>query len=284
MDIQMPEMDGLEATRQIRESDWGRTLPIIAMTAAAFDHDRKTSQQAGMNAHVSKPIDTDVLLNVLLQWIPGRSPDVAEASAAVQAPQSTAVLPLQIEGIDLRNALNRLAHDRALLVRLIRGFARDFGDWESRLRAALADDDLQSAVRLAHTLKGAAGNIGATQLQTTAGHLEAALAHGNTDAVDESIDALTQLLITINNALPPQQTPQQTGCFDAGKALSDLEQIENLLKHHRLVSATLLKALASHLGNEACHTLVSDLEHHIDPFDMSAALATASKLRARLIK
>ena len=284
MDIQMPEMDGLEATRQIRASDWGRTLPIIAMTAAAFDHDRKTSEQAGMNAHISKPIDTSVLLNVLLQWIPARPSAVAEAAVAAQTPQGTAALPLQIEGIDLRDALNRLAHDRALLVRLIRGFVRDFGDWASRLRAALANDDLQSAVRLAHTLKGAAGNIGATQLQSTAGQLEAALAHGNTDAADESIDALTKLLLTISNALPPQHTQQQTACVDAAKALADLEQIDELLKRHRLVSAPLLKTLASHLGDEACHALMSDLVRHIDTFDMPAALATTSELRARLIE
>ena len=284
MDIQMPEMDGLEATRQIRNSNWGRTLPIIAMTAAAFDHDRKTSQEAGMNAHVTKPIDTGVLLSVLLQWIPARPSAIAEAAAAAQTPPGAAVLPMKIEGIDLSAALSRLAHDRALLVRLIRGFVRDFGDWESRFRAALADNDPQSAVRLAHTLKGAAGNIGATQLQSTAGRLEAALANGNTDAADESIDALTKLLLTISNALPPPRTQQQTGCFDAAKALADLDQIDELLKRHRLISDPLIKTLASHLGNDACHTLLSDLVRHIDTFDMSAALATTSKLRARLIE
>ncbi|AWI79627.1 hypothetical protein CEW87_09725 [Parazoarcus communis] len=282
MDIQMPEMDGLEATRQIRASDWGRTLPIIAMTAAAFDHDRKASEQSGMNAHISKPIDTLVLLKVLLQWVPARPPATAAAAAPAQTPAATAALPMHMDGFDFKAALNRLAHDRALLVRLIRGFSRDFADWAQRFRAALADGDLSTAVRLAHTLKGAAGNVGATQLQTTAGQLEVALAQGDADAADRTIDMLTKLLATIDGTLPAQHAPQQVACANPEKALSDLDHIDELLRRNRLVPEPLLKTLASHLGHDAHHALLSGLLRQIDNFDIAAALITTSELRARL--
>lgn len=282
MDIQMPEVDGLEATRQIRASDWGRTLPIIAMTAAAFDHDRKASEQAGMNAHISKPIDTLVLLKVLLQWIPARPPSIAEATEAAQTPAATAMLPMQIDGLDFRAALNRLAQDKALLMRLIRGFSRDFADWPQRLRTALADNDLQAAVRLAHTLKGAAGNVGATQLQTAAEDLELGLAHGDAGATDRTTDMLTTLLATIDGALPVQHAPKQAAHSSPEKALSDLDQIDDLLKRSRLVPEPLLKTLASHLDHDAHHALLSELLRRIDSFDIAAALVTTGELRHRL--
>ncbi|MHB8956727.1 MAG: response regulator [Pirellulaceae bacterium] len=180
MDIQMPEMDGLQASTELRQDAQFAELPIIAMTAHAMSGDREQSLKAGMNDHVNKPIDPDALFTVLLRWIRpgerkaaiGTSPSRPHLAASYEAAQPFAgALP----GIDRATGLMRVAGNEALYHKLLLDFHRNYADTVDRVRTALAESQSTDAERLVHTLKGVAGNIGAMDLHRAVEELDSAL-------------------------------------------------------------------------------------------------------------
>jgi two-component system sensor histidine kinase/response regulator len=160
MDVQMPQMDGLEATRRIRALPDAGALPIIAMTAAARGEDRAASRLAGMNAHLAKPIDNELLARTLLEWIPARADAGAPRDGARRAQAPPAGETGSVTGLDLAVALARLDGRRDLLDKLLRQFAQTHELTPAQLRDALSRGDRAAVQRLAHRLKGEAGNLG----------------------------------------------------------------------------------------------------------------------------
>ncbi|MCE9661101.1 MAG: response regulator [Burkholderiales bacterium] len=178
MDVQMPEVDGLEAARTVRTLRNGRTVPIIAMTANAFGEDREACLAAGMNDHVAKPVDPDVLYATLLRWIPARTrasmvPQAGEPAvvAADRSPALWAALG-GVRGLDTVRGLELFDGQAELYLRVLRRFAAAYVHGMPALDASAADiaPGLGGA---AHSLRGAAGAIGATVLEQAAGRLEA---------------------------------------------------------------------------------------------------------------
>ncbi|MDR2636931.1 MAG: response regulator [Zoogloeaceae bacterium] len=177
MDMQMPVMDGLEATRRIRALgiDW----PIIAMTANATLGDRERCLEAGMRDHLAKPIEPEQLWRVLCRWIPPRA-QPASVSASTATPVSSdmreesVALPDGIPGLDVENGLRRMLGKRLLYRVMLEKFLARQRDMPVRFRAALASgkEDWELARRLAHTLQGLAGNIGCAGIQRSALELE----------------------------------------------------------------------------------------------------------------
>ena len=202
MDINMPEMDGYAASRKIRENPKFRDLPIIAMTANAMAGDREKALAAGMNDHVAKPIDVTSLLNVLEKWIghggenmpldlgAGASRTDKDAAGPGDAGQSLGDLP----GIDIEDGLGRLGGDCDLFRELLKKFAENQADTADKITQALQDNDMDTAQRLAHTIKGVAGNIGARPLFNTAALLDAALKLENTQKALGHMPDFTSLL------------------------------------------------------------------------------------------
>jgi GAF domain-containing protein/CheY-like chemotaxis protein len=189
MDVQMPEMDGYEATRRIRANPEFAAVPVIAMTANAMEQDRQLALSAGMVDHVAKPIDPAELFRKLVKYItpdpakpfaaPGVTAGLAAASPAEAAgpPHAEAALPASLPGVDLADGLGHLAGNRGAYRRLLLQFGRE-NRLPDDLREALAAGDRQAAVRAAHSLKSAAGNLGAKELSRTAAKAEAALTAG----------------------------------------------------------------------------------------------------------
>jgi signal transduction histidine kinase/CheY-like chemotaxis protein/HPt (histidine-containing phosphotransfer) domain-containing protein len=173
MDVQMPVLDGLETTRRLRAEGRFDALPIIAMTAHAMDRDRRESLAAGMNDHVNKPIDPRELYAALTRWIvdrPGQARAAVAASAAPSVPPSSAAAaPI----LDTDLGLSRVRGNAVLYHKLLGDFAEKYGEVPRSIRERLAVEDLSAAKRLAHTLKGVAGNVGAMRLYTTAMEVEA---------------------------------------------------------------------------------------------------------------
>lgn len=283
MDLQMPVMDGFEATAAIRATDWGRTLPIIAMTAAAFADDRRRVLDAGMNDFVSKPVNSQQLLAALLRWLPHRTLVAAPVASGVGA----AALPAQLEGFELAQTLHQLDQNPALVIRVLRQFLHDFkpDDWARHFDTARAQGSPAAAQRLAHTLKGVAANVGAVRLRAAAAALEAALEAG-TEAtalqpqVDDCLMALraatTALEANLPAELPAAATAQSAQIADS---LRDLTEIEALLRRYRLVPAVLLERLRTHVGQHAAAAQLQKLQEQIGAFDFKSALTTLARMQ-----
>ena len=184
MDMQMPVMDGLDATREIRKEARFTELPIVAMTAAALDTDRQRCLEAGMNDHVAKPIDPDDLWATLLKWIPPGEraiPEPAEepVAAAVEEPlrpEPDADPLSSIEGLDVEVGVKRVMGKRDFYEKLLRQFVEGAeAESVATVRAQLAEEERVAAERTAHSLKGVAGTIGAGELQARAQKLETAI-------------------------------------------------------------------------------------------------------------
>ncbi|WP_053073374.1 response regulator [Chromobacterium violaceum] len=171
MDVQMPVMDGIEATGRIRSQPGFIDLPVIAMTADALVEERERCLAAGMVDHIAKPIDPHILFSTLARWVrrSGASQGREAETAADQTP-----LP-QIDGLDQLAGLRRVAGNRQLYLHLLRQFVDEEAGAATRLGLALGERDFQTAERIAHTLKGAAGSIGFVDLQSAAMRLEMAL-------------------------------------------------------------------------------------------------------------
>ena len=174
MDIQMPGMDGLETTRRIRTQLHLTDMPIIAMTAHAMASDRAASLEAGMNDHVNKPIDPKELFDALTRWIAPQegsssaSRATSETGGQVSAPAADPMLHASL-------GLSRVRNNAELYRKLLRDFLEKYGSSVREIQARLAEEDVATARRLAHTLKGVAGNIGAMTLYQGAIEVEACI-------------------------------------------------------------------------------------------------------------
>jgi two-component system sensor histidine kinase/response regulator len=199
MDLQMPEMDGYQATAKIRSDPRFGALPIYAMTAHATLEERDFCLSNGMNGHIAKPIDPALLFDTLGK-VARRAPEAAPAgpSAPAEAAAAPADLP-PVDGIDSADGLRRVGGNHKLYVKLLRQFASQQADAVGQIRAALATKDSESATRLAHTLKGVAGNLGAGPVQAAAAAVEKLLREGS--AADATHPALEQLAAVLEPLL-----------------------------------------------------------------------------------
>ncbi len=175
MDIQLPGMDGVEATTRIRQLEKGKRLPIIAITANALPGDKESYLAAGMDDYLAKPVDPPELYKLLEQW--GHSCRLADT---VVPPVSRFEF-LFNGGIDTERALHHLMNNEALYKRLLERFARERAEFPAQLEALLAND-LPSALNQVHSLKSLAGSLGMLQLESIALHLEEQLRAGAPEA------------------------------------------------------------------------------------------------------
>ncbi|WP_146115935.1 response regulator [Malikia granosa] len=231
MDMQMPVMDGLTATRQIRQLSWLQELPILAMTANAMTGDRERCLEAGMNDYIAKPIDPQDLAAKLLRWVKpsrSRSRRASRRQRSTVRPAATGrgVSFAGIAGLDTVLGLRQVLGREPLYQQLLARFASDQAATPARLAGAIAAADWVQAERLAHTLKGVAAQIGALELRERAERLEQALRERAPQ------DRLELLQAGIAQALPPlveairQRLPQQAANVTA--VLKDPQQWRRL--------------------------------------------------------
>jgi two-component system sensor histidine kinase/response regulator len=204
MDMQMPVMDGVTATREMRTITALAGLPIVAMTANAMEQDRRRCMDAGMNDFLVKPIDPQELCTMLLRWLRPVKPQVAQAAQAAQQPRPQATpakapsadgLPQGIAGLDTALGLSRMVNKKPLYLAMLRRYAAGQKATGAQIRAALAAGDLATAERLAHTTKGVSGNVGATAVQQRAEALEHVLREGR------PIEEIEPLLVDMEQPL-----------------------------------------------------------------------------------
>ena len=216
MDMQMPVMDGVEATLAIRRIPRLRALPIVAMTANAMAEDRQSCLDAGMNDFLSKPIDPDGLWRMLVKWIPERDSTDSTDSAfstsgnstslppatATASPDNGSGLPEGLEGLDVQGGLSHMMGKKSLYLAMLHRYVAGQRDCAHNIRLALAAGDAATAERAAHTLRGVSGTIGAKGVSSLAGAVEMAIHdQQGSDKIAQAINELASPLDTLTAAL-----------------------------------------------------------------------------------
>ena len=231
MDVQMPVMDGFTATGRIREQPRYQDLPVLAMTANATVEDREKALKAGMNDHIAKPINPGTLFSALLQWIEHRERDLSDLLELDErdATGLDAVLP-DLPGINTGLGISRVGGNINFYRKLLFTFVESNTATIHKIKTAFTTGEDETTLRLAHTLKGVAGNIGAETLQESAAELEAALQQkpGKLPSllINRAEEELRRVLAAIGSLSDDEEPAQETVSghipHDIGEQLQDL--------------------------------------------------------------
>ncbi|QPK65181.1 PAS domain S-box protein [Methylomonas sp. LL1] len=284
MDVQMPEMDGLTATRALRSRPDFAPLPILAMTANAFDDDRHACLDAGMNDFVAKPVNPEQLYETVLRWLSADDRQRLAVdrfdSAELLSPPPVPAQAFNLPGVDVTAGLGAVKGNSAKYRHLLRIFAESHAEDMKQVQAFLIDGNIADAHRLAHNLKGVSATLGARTVSDLAARLDNAFRREASVAERSELASLcdhelTQLVQAIL-ALPVEAEPmEQTdiGDIDPERLRRTLAELEKLLAENN--------ALASNLARDSANLLrtrlgkrYSEFSRQIDIFDYETALET----------
>jgi len=284
MDLQMPRMDGFQATAKIRERHDRLSLPIVAMTAHGRDEDREKCLSAGMNDHLTKPVDPAMLALTLSRWLGADDQPVdVSAAGAGSVGDDDDGLWLELPGVDLAAGLARAGGKSALYLRLLRDFRQDHADSMKRIVGELAAGRPEAAARLVHNLKGTAGNLGARALERRLAGLERALAgHGQVEErLGEAAAELTQLVGAIDGLSGGETVPVEPGQPDAVLCAELFEDLRVALRSGSFKAVHLLEPLAQALAGQ-CGEPFEELSKRVHAFDFDRAEDALASLAREL--
>jgi len=286
MDLQMPEMDGFEATRRIRLVEDYQQVPIIAMTAHAMQGDREKCLGAQMNDYITKPIHVDKFFTMLNKWLVSEDQEsVVETRIHKQQEAATerTILPV-LKAINMDKALVRVRGKQALLLRLLSNFKKHKATIAEQITVALQQNDLSLAKALVHSLKGEAGTLEATTLFAASKQLEQQLLQGDTRQQQASLWQVTQALehvlqdITLlEQALVVEQQPAEVGNggqvnLDVQVLTPQLQELATLLQSNNLRAKKLAKLISPKLGESLSATHWGKLLEALSELNFEQAL------------
>jgi PAS domain S-box-containing protein len=286
MDCQMPVMDGYEATRRLRAQPRYAQLPIIAMTANAMAGDREMALAAGMNDHISKPLNVTAMFATMSKWIRPAQPAVTAPLAAQpdDADKMATALPAQLPGIDQRAGLATSMGRQDLYLRMLVRFRDGHARLREDFEAARQSDDPTAAARVAHTLRGTAGNVGAKGVAATATALELACKAGVAEAElvalltaveNELAPVLSGLVALGNYAAAAENTPAEATAAAPAltpDAAATLAQLRKLLADSDTAALDVLETLESQVTGHPLARQLRKVSQAIERFDFDTAL------------
>ncbi len=277
MDLQMPEMDGFTATTLLRARPALQQLPIIAMTAHALVEERQSCLEAGMNDHVSKPIEPDALFATLMRWAKPRQVQAGGSEGRAAKPSDEIRLP-EIDGVDVARGLVRVAGNKRLYRDLLSQFAVKQADVNLQILAAIEAGDNKLAERIAHTVKGVAGNIGLEKVITAAERLERAirevdpavpaLAEEFTQVASRQAQAIQHAIGDATSDRPADGTKSRE--FDAQAVSAAITHLRALLESSDADAAEAFVALEARLAGICDKPRLSALSAAISEFDFGS--------------
>ncbi len=278
MDMQMPGMDGLEATKTIRALPGWTAIPILAMTANAFDDDRDACLAAGMNDHVAKPVTPGRLFEAMGRWLP--KPLVGTPDAASPQGSQSALGLSDIPGLDSEFGLQTVRGKLDTYKRLLGKFAENHFDDFARIRTCLTNGEREEARRLAHSLKGAAATLGAVAVQKSAAALEAAIREEQEVAsigtlIERTASDYTALSRQLQNLLADKETSVGQAAASADYR-SILEKIEKELREGDISVQESVRQNAASL-RQALGDRYTLFERFVSAFAFEEALALLSQ-------
>ena len=293
MDIQMPEMDGLTATRTIRQEARFNHLPIIAMTAHAMEGDRQRSLDAGMQDHLTKPIHLEALYAALLRWIAPRTGASTGTPAHSSVPSAATTIPV-LPGIDTAAGLAHCLGRPDLYLRILDNFVREFADSAPRIQAALTSGpphDWPTARRIAHSLKSAAATLGAATLADAARVLENTYAAQQAatptewDAMHAELTRVLALLSALRPPSPPASATQTPVAAAVDALIALLDHLAECLRNDDASALRLVGQLPPLLPHNH-HAALEELElirEKIEDVEYEEALNLLLSLRKQLL-
>jgi len=268
MDIQMPEMDGLTATKIIRSDGRYGNLPILAMTAHAMPDDKRKSLEAGMNGHLTKPINTQELKKALTKYL--------ETELFVYTPEQETdedddFLPVDLPGINTARGLRNIGGNREGYLKVLLGFRDGFIGFPAELGKVLAVSGPEQALIKVHSLKGIAGNIGATRLYELCRSLEGELRGEGGDNSAGELEALVVELEMILEGLEGIESVKDQESreyvFNKEKSFNLIGKLYMMLGEGDAECGDVLDELRVHFNLERYEKQLDELTRHIDNFD-----------------
>jgi CheY-like chemotaxis protein/HPt (histidine-containing phosphotransfer) domain-containing protein len=276
MDVRMPLMNGLDATRAIRRQPGGATLPILALTANAYDEDRYACQEAGMNDFVAKPMDPSLFYEALLKWLPATAAHVVPAASVPQDHDDELTRRLTaIPGLDLEHGLETMRGNATKYMKLLSLFADGYQPQADQIEGMLARADFASIEGIAHSVRGSAAMLGAMKLSDATGAVLDALHEGGAEAIGLACAAMAEemsrLVAGIRRAAAPPVAIVETN-VDARRCAEVLTRLSALLEQGDIAAGYLAREEAG-LLHAALGASANSLLARIQAFDYEGAAA-----------
>ncbi|WP_417795591.1 response regulator [Terasakiella pusilla] len=283
MDIQMPVMGGYEATKLIRAQKRFADLPIVAMTANAMVSDKQAALKAGMNDHISKPINTKTLFQVLHNVIPHKKRPIPITRSQTDD-QEAAHLP-DIAGLDVKGSLNNLGGQVSIYIEVLRTFGIVARGLHHDLSKAIADKNHDMTVRAAHTLKGLAATVGATKLYAHTRDLEATLKETESYTHCDLYDKLNRELLHIVDQIEDHfyegtqpSTITATDRPDQASLKADLLILLDMLDQYDVQSEEQLKSIQRMITDKKIRQKLIKAQESVDTYEYEEASNIVRKI------